>query len=94
MLTQLLLTISAILVNKLLFTSDPIAIDYVMDLDPDFIISYGYRHIITPDIIDAMSDKVRGDRIINLHISYLPYNRGSDPNLWSWLNDTYYSSDG
>jgi len=49
----------------------------------DFIISYGYRHIIKKDIIDLFENK-----IINLHISYLPYNRGADPNLWSLLDNT------
>ena len=26
--------------------------------------------------------------IINLHISYLPYNRGSHPNFWSFIENT------
>lgn len=26
--------------------------------------------------------------MINLHISYLPYNRGYDPNFWSFFDDT------
>jgi methionyl-tRNA formyltransferase len=25
---------------------------------------------------------------VNLHISYLPWNRGADPNLWSFLEDS------
>lgn len=49
----------------------------------DFIISYGYRHIIKKPILD----KFKG-RAINLHIGYLPWNRGADPNLWSFLEDT------
>ncbi len=49
----------------------------------DFIISFGYRYIISKDIIDIFPNK-----IINLHISLLPYNRGADPNLWSYLEDT------
>jgi methionyl-tRNA formyltransferase len=49
----------------------------------DFIISYGCRHIIPKRI----TDEFKG-RAINLHISYLPYNRGSDPNLWSFIEDT------
>ncbi len=52
-------------------------------LNPDFIVSYGYKHILPKDIID----RYRG-KIINLHISYLPYNRGADPNLWSILDCT------
>ena len=27
-------------------------------------------------------------KIVNLHISLLPWNRGADPNLWSFLKDT------
>lgn len=49
----------------------------------DFIISYGYRFIICKEITDMFKG-----RAINLHISYLPYNRGADPNLWSVLEDT------
>ena len=49
----------------------------------DFIISFGYRHIIKEDIINKFINK-----IINLHISYLPYNKGADPNLWSYLENT------
>lgn len=49
----------------------------------DFIISYGYRHVINKQIVDIFYRKA-----INLHISYLPWNRGADPNLWSFLEDT------
>jgi len=49
----------------------------------DFIISYGYRRKIDK----LVTDRFKG-RAINLHISYLPYNRGADPNLWSFLEDT------
>ncbi len=49
----------------------------------DWIISYGYKHIIKSSEI-----KQAKNSIINLHISYLPYNRGCDPNFWSWYEDT------
>jgi methionyl-tRNA formyltransferase len=49
----------------------------------DFIISYGYRFKIDREV----TEKFKG-RAINLHISYLPWNRGADPNLWSFLEDT------
>lgn len=49
----------------------------------DWIVSYGYRHKIGRDALDA----VQG-RAVNLHISYLPWNRGADPNFWSWIDDT------
>lgn len=60
-----------------------ISLDYVQLKKFDFIISYGYRYIISKDIIDYMQNK-----IINLHISYLPWNRGADPNFWSFIEDT------
>lgn len=49
----------------------------------DFIISYGYRYIISEDVVNHYKNK-----IINLHISYLPWNKGADPNLWSFLEDS------
>ena len=51
--------------------------------DADFIVSYGYRH----KIVEPYLSKYR-DRMINIHISILPWNRGADPNLWSWYDDT------
>ena len=49
----------------------------------DFLISFGYRYIISKEILNYFKEKV-----INLHISYLPWNKGSDPNLWSILENT------
>lgn len=50
---------------------------------PSLLVSYGYRHIVGVDVLRAF-----GGRAINLHISFLPWNRGADPNLWSWLEGT------
>ena len=66
--------------NTFLF-NDKTAAENVLHYD--FIISFGYRHIIKKDIIDLFPDK-----IINMHISYLPYNKGADPNLWSYLENS------
>lgn len=49
----------------------------------DFIISFGYKFILSREIVTMFRHK-----IINLHISYLPFNRGADPNLWSFLENT------
>ena len=48
-----------------------------------YLASYGYRHIIPASVLAMLPN-----RAINLHISLLPWNRGSDPNLWSFLDDT------
>ncbi len=57
--------------------------EYVKANDVTFIVSYGYRWKITKEVIDAVSG-----RAVNLHISYLPWNRGADPNFWSFIEDT------
>jgi methionyl-tRNA formyltransferase len=62
--------------EKLLLDSD-----FIQDIE--FIISYGYRHILKKELLDKFSAKA-----INVHISLLPWNRGADPNLWSFLEDT------
>lgn len=49
----------------------------------DWLISYGYRHIIKKPVLDLFPK-----RAINLHISFLPWNRGADPNFWSWRDNT------
>ena len=49
----------------------------------DFGISFKYRYKLNKPIIDFFQGK-----LINLHISYLPYNRGADPNLWSFIDDS------
>lgn len=49
----------------------------------DWIVSYGYRHILSDNLIKASKNP-----IINLHISYLPWNRGASPNYFSWKDST------
>ena len=66
--------------EEVIYREDKITADDVKELSPDFIISYNYKYIISKEIIDC----VKGKAII-LHISFLPYNRGSHPNIWSFL---------
>lgn len=49
----------------------------------DFILVYSYRFIISEEIIKRFENK-----IVNMHISYLPWNRGADPNMWSIIDNT------
>jgi methionyl-tRNA formyltransferase len=49
----------------------------------DIIISFGYRRIVAKEIIAKLNRP-----IVNLHISYLPYNRGAHSNFWSFKNKT------
>lgn len=63
--------------------SNKLTLDMVKGLDPAFLVSYNYRHIIPGEILDYMEG-----RAVNLHTSFLPYNRGSSPNFFSFLDDT------
>lgn len=64
-------------------TEEKIRADMNLVTESDFIVSYGYQIIIKEPLLELFPG-----RVINLHISLLPWNRGSDPNLWSFLNDT------
>lgn len=68
--------------NVMRFTNR-IEIDIINRLKPSYIISYNYKYLIKEDVINYMQG-----RIINLHTSYLPYNRGSSPNFFSFMEDT------
>jgi methionyl-tRNA formyltransferase len=61
----------------------PLTAADVERIGPDWVVSHGYRHIVRADVLDA-----RPGRFVNLHIAVLPYNRGADPNLWSWIDGT------
>lgn len=63
--------------------SDPVDVGLLDARSIDFAVSYRYRHIVRQPVIERLAG-----RIINLHISLLPWNRGADPNLWSFLEDT------
>ena len=64
-------------------TEEKITKDFVINKSFNFLISYGYRFILKKEILDLFPD-----RAINMHISLLPYNRGADPNFWSFIEGT------
>ena len=69
--------------DKVIHFDDEVQPSQFIEGNFDFIISYGYRYIIPSHVVSFYEGK-----LINLHISYLPWNRGADPNLWSFLDDT------
>ncbi len=69
--------------NNVVFSKNPISAELIKKNSIELIVSYTYRHIIKKDIIDL----VHGN-IVNLHISYLPWNRGANPNQWSFIDNT------
>jgi folate-dependent phosphoribosylglycinamide formyltransferase PurN len=54
-----------------------------IDSDVDLVISQGYRHILSKELLSQ-----RDIPFINLHIAYLPYNRGAHPNFWAFMENT------
>ena len=49
----------------------------------DFILSFGFRKIISENLIKKIKKP-----IFNIHLSYLPLNRGAHPNFWSFIENT------
>jgi len=47
------------------------------------LISFGHSEKIPRSVLEVL-----GNKAVNVHISLLPWNRGSDPNFWSWLTGT------
>ena len=81
--------------DEVIYYRNPIELKFLNIHSPDFIISYGYHYIIKKNILARYVD-----RAINLHLSFLPWNRGADPNFWSFVEDTpkgvtiHYLDDG
>ena len=69
--------------NEVVSFSEKISYDFVFQYQPDIIISYNYRFILSKNIICIPELGV-----INLHISFLPWNKGADPNFWSHIDKT------
>ncbi len=47
----------------------------------DLTVSFGYRHMISKSALLSANGPV-----LNLHLSYLPFNRGAHPVFWACLN--------
>lgn len=69
--------------HTILQQEDPIHVPFLEENNFQFGVSYRYTHILRQPEIDWFRGK-----LVNLHISYLPWNRGADPNLWSFLEDS------
>lgn len=69
--------------DHLFFESEPLTNEKLNIIKPFLVISFLYKHIISFEILNN-----KQTRFINLHPSFLPYNRGADPNIWSILENT------
>ncbi|GAB1421628.1 formyltransferase family protein [Anaerolineales bacterium] len=57
--------------------------DAIANLNADICLSIFFGYILKPAFIDLFPKGV-----MNLHPSYLPYNRGASPNIWSIIENT------
>ena len=69
--------------NEVVSSAEKVSFGFVSELKPDIIVSYNHRFILKNDVI-----AVPKLGVINLHISYLPWNKGADPNFWSHVEGT------
>lgn len=70
--------------DELIFTDDTSETaveDLIAGRNVDFIIAFGYGKIINTKALGSC-------KAINLHGGFLPWNRGANPNIWSWLDKT------
>lgn len=51
-------------------------------LEPALIVSAGFRHVVPENVL-----KIPERGAINCHLSYLPFNRGMNPNVWGIIGD-------
>ena len=66
---------------KVIHTNEKISLNCIEG--SDLIVSFGYRHIFKSQFINNCKCP-----IVNLHISYLPFNKGAHPNFWSFHDGT------
>ncbi|OGZ57345.1 MAG: hypothetical protein A3B96_01210 [Candidatus Spechtbacteria bacterium RIFCSPHIGHO2_02_FULL_43_15b] len=69
--------------GRVLFIDRKVVSEDLEEFKPDIIVSYNYRFIIRPAVFNYPKYGA-----VNLHISYLPWNKGADPNFWSFIDKT------
>lgn len=70
--------------DELIFIDDKssdLTKEFILKKEIDFIVVFGYGKILSADILELIP-------AINVHGGYLPYNKGPNPNLWAWLDNT------
>ena len=66
--------------NKISQTKTKVSLKYIQNFD--LVISFVYKHLLNAEITNNYK------KIINLHIGYLPFNKGAHPNFWSFAENT------
>lgn len=58
-------------------------LELIHQIKPELVISSGFKHKVPKETID-----IPEKGIVNLHPSFLPYNRGAHPYIWPIIDDT------
>lgn len=69
--------------HEVIMTCEKLDAEWCRDHKFDLAVSYTYRYIISKELLAVLNNNV-----VNIHNSYLPWNRGADPNIWSIVDDT------
>lgn len=70
-------------VGDVIYTQDRFDLLWLEEQGVDFIVSHCYGPIIKPLVVHRY-----WHRIVNVHVSYLPYGKGIYPNVWSFFENT------
>lgn len=69
--------------NEVVLRTEELIPDWCASQKFNFALSYTYRHILSARVLNAL-----GNEVLNIHNSFLPFNRGADPNIWSAIDGT------
>lgn len=69
--------------NDIVLADHELVPDWCRENKFDLAVSYTYRYILTEEILAALDHNA-----VNLHNSFLPFNRGASPNIWSIAENT------
>ena len=69
--------------NQVVLWKDRLGADWCRQQDFALAVSYTYRYILTEEVLAALKYNA-----VNIHNSFLPWNRGADPNIWSIIDRT------
>ena len=69
--------------ESVILLHEKITLDIIKQIAPAYVISFNYKYLVPEDVLEYCNGK-----IVNLHISYLPYNKGASPNFFSFYENT------
>lgn len=69
--------------HEIIYCTEKLKAEWCREQKFDLAVSYTYRYILSKEILDALNNNA-----VNIHNSFLPFNRGADPNIWSFIDGT------